>query len=101
MTSPYPVPHYAATIWLAGNDIMLGFEQTAEAKGFSIRIPANEKGLAIAMQILRDREKLATPATTGTRAEPTQHILDAWMREYRKKVELPKDVGEALKELEP
>ena len=58
MSNSYPTPAYAATIWMAGDKIMLGFEATSSQPGHTIQVPNTEKGLAVALQILQARQAL-------------------------------------------
>ncbi len=96
----YPTPAYAATIWLAGNEICLGFSATSTTPGHTSRLPATEKGMLVALQILRARQALPSGTSQiSTLAEPTQFNIERELLKYQKRVKLSDDPDEALKEL--
>lgn len=100
MADAYPTPSYAATIWIAGNEICLGFSETRNSPGHTTRLPCTEKGLQVALQILRARQALPSGSSqVATLAEPTQFNLDRELMKYQKRVTLSADPDEALKEL--
>lgn len=54
----YPVPSYAANIWVTGNTLWLSFPPTvAEGHSHSVPFPCTEKGLSLAISVLHEREK--------------------------------------------
>lgn len=84
MPESYPIPSHAASFWIAGDDLWIAFPpQGPEARGSSIRLPANEHGLATAIAILKSRVK---PTRLGERGTPSQYDLEsdkkfaAWLR---------------------
>jgi hypothetical protein len=91
MTS-YPTPAYAATIWVAGDKIMLGFEETRCTEGHCIAVPMTDKGLAAAIKILQARAALPQGnSQVSTMAEPTQFMLDREILKYQKRTMLPEE----------
>lgn len=84
MPESYPIPSHAASFWIAGDVLWIAFPpQGPEARGSSIRLPANEHGLATAIAILKSRVK---PTRLGERGTPSQYDLEtdkkfsAWLR---------------------
>ena len=69
----YPLPSYAASIWLEGDTVWLGLP--GETRGHSVPVPATVEGLAQVLRILASREK-AQRATIGTDAAPTRHMIE-------------------------
>lgn len=88
----YPLPGYAAYIWVAGDEIKLVLPSPLDAPAHTITLPNNDKGLARALAILREREH-EPQSTIGKAAAPTQHMTDralandakynAWLRTMR------------------
>lgn len=84
MSESYPIPSHAASFWIAGYDLWIASPaQGPEERGSSIRLPANEHGLATAITILKSRVK---PTRLGERGTPTQYDLETdkkfaeWLR---------------------
>lgn len=81
MTEKYPVPSYAANIWIAGDKLWLGFPSPEPGvRGHSVPLPCNEKGMAVAVSILREREHTPRTNWLGTKGAPTR-----WDIEHDKK----------------
>ncbi len=99
----YPIPAYAATIWMAGNDIMLAFGETSTTPGHTCRIPNTEKGMAVVVAILSARRNLpeggSEASKIGTGAEPTQFNIEREMLRLGVKQSLPRDPDLALARL--
>lgn len=82
--SDYPLPRHAAYIWQAGDKIFLGLPpRSGDLHGHTLTFPATERGLEAILQTLAERARLPE-SFIGSRAEPTQHQLDAILRELRK-----------------
>lgn len=86
MPESYPIPSHAASFWIAGDDLWIAFlAQGPEERGSSIRLPANEHGLATAITILKSRT-LSQDLRLGNRGTPSQYQLEtdkkynAWLR---------------------
>lgn len=108
----YPLPSYAAHIWVAGDELKLAFPSPLDAPTHVITLPNNEKGMALAIQILREREH-EQQSTIGRRGAPTQYMTErdlandakynAWLKEMSKNSEERKrEIAEAdafLKEI--
>jgi hypothetical protein len=100
--SDYPVPSYAANIWIAGDKIMLGFPSTVGGRSHSVALPMTDKGLAVALDILKERST-STIMSIGTRAAPTKWNIenDARYNAFiRVKREQEQNVEQILKELQ-
>lgn len=78
----YPIPGYAAHIWIAGDQIKLCLPSPLDAPSHTISVPNNEKGLALALQILREREH--DFGTIGRASAPTQYMTERQLANDRK-----------------
>lgn len=77
MPETYPLPSYAISLWVAGDDLWLAFPgQGPEGKGHSVRLPASQAGMATAITILRERAQ-AERLELGNRGTPTQYEIEA------------------------
>src|SRR5438309_159855 len=106
MPETYPLPSYAISLWVAGDDLWLAFPgQGPEGKGHSVRLPVSKSGLKVAINILRDRAK-AESLKIGHDGTPTQYTVEqyagrAWgtvskrMREERE-VRLAKEIEDRV-----
>lgn len=107
---PYPLPAYAANIWLneADNCLMLAVPAGADETGHTVRIPLDrcdvvvngwgnplpgQRGWRVLLDILRERTRSATLArserTIGTKASPVQYDLDKMLQAFGGKVKRP------------
>lgn len=79
----YPLPSYAAHIWLTGDEINLTFPSPLDAPAHTVRFPANERGMKLALSILRDRASAdrSDSLKLGHKAAPTQYMTEARYRE--------------------
>lgn len=77
--SDYPVPSYAAQIWVAGDQLWLAFPSLVNGHGHSVPFPANEIGLSLALETLKERSKGAI--SLGLRGSPTRHEIERRVRE--------------------
>ena len=76
MPESYPLPSYAISLWVAGDDLWLAFPgQGPEGKGHSVRLPASIAGMQTAVAILRERSQ-AKDLRLGERGTPTQYELE-------------------------
>lgn len=76
MPETFPLPSYAISLWVAGDDLWLAFPgQGPEGKGHSVRLPASQAGFATAISILRDRVQ-AKDLKLGQPGTPTQYELE-------------------------
>lgn len=88
----FPLPSYAAHIWIAGDEIKLVLPSPLDAPAHVLTLPNNERGMERALAILREREH-ESHSTLGKPSAPTQHQTDralhndarynAWLREMR------------------
>lgn len=68
----HPVPSYAASIWVVGDNLMVAFPgQGPEDIGHTIVLPIHEAGLKTVINVLKDRAK-ARDLRIGNRGTPTQ-----------------------------
>lgn len=97
--SGYPLPSYAATIWLAGENICIALPSGASQKSHTIRIPvakcsietsewgeplARQRGWMVLLDILKQRQQLRE-APIGTRAAPVQYDIEEMLRAIQPK----------------
>jgi hypothetical protein len=89
----YPVPAFAAYVWLAGDRLMVGLPPGAgHERGHTVAlplakceversimgaVPARVAGWATLLDLLKQRERAGRIAPIGERSEPTQYQLDA------------------------
>lgn len=75
----YPLPSYAASIWVASDSLMLAFPgQGPEARGHTIRLPLSAGGLQAAIAILKDRAQ-AQDLRLSQRGTPSQYEAEAML----------------------
>ena len=81
-----PPPNYAATIWLSESAegtpvINMGLPPSeGYTVGNTVSLPATERGLAMGLRLLFDRQQAVRPAKLNTQGVPSQAILDAWAK---------------------
>jgi hypothetical protein len=78
----YPLPSYAASIWLDGETLWLSFP--GERHGHSIHLSADEYGLRCALSILRERELAKSAPTINQPGAPTQALAQEMLRAMAK-----------------
>lgn len=76
MTDKYPLPAYAVSMWVVGDNLMIAFPGTNTEKGHTIKLPASAGGLQAAITIMKDRAR-ATDLRIGNSGTPTQYDLEA------------------------
>lgn len=95
MPESYPIPDYAVSIWVAGDDLLVAFPgQGAEGRGHTVRLPASATGLATAITILKDRQR-AKSLRLGQPGTPTQYELEAGYADFLARLKLRKEQREA------
>ncbi len=72
--SNYPLPSYAASIWLANDRIQVAFPD--ERGGHTISLPEGPKGLEVLMTALRQRAMQTSARTLGLSGTPSQQEAD-------------------------
>ncbi len=81
----YPVPSYAAHIWVVGDEIHLALPPIEGLRqGHTVVMPRNAKALDHLLNILRARESQKRPRTLATKASPTQWDIEQWMKAAKK-----------------
>jgi hypothetical protein len=76
MSDKYPLPAYAVSMWVVGDNLMVAFPGTVSEKGHTIKLPASAGGLQAAITIMKDRAR-ATDLRIGNKGTPTQYDLEA------------------------
>lgn len=102
--SEYPIPSYAAQIWVVGDTFWLAFPPTvADSRSHSVQFPVTEKGLQLAISILHEREKSCL--SISTKGAPTRYqveralVDDKRYNEILKALKKPKEVDPAFEAL--
>ena len=81
----YPVPSYAAHIWVVGNEIHLALPPLEGHKqSHTVVLPWNAKALDHLLHILRHRETQTRQQTVATPASPTQWDIEQVMKAMKK-----------------
>ena len=81
--SDYPIPSYAAHIWLAGDTLWLGFPPLTEGgSSHSVPYPANERGITLIIETLRERRK--GERSLGSHGSPTKYQTERALVDDRK-----------------
>jgi len=92
--SDYPVPSYAANIWIVGDQVHAGFD------GHTVAFPNTETGLTLLLAVLRERGR-AKSLAISTWASPTKYqveralVNDARYNELLKHMNAAKAVSDA------
>lgn len=79
MAEKYPLPDYAVSVWVAGDNLMVAFPGTRSEQGHTIKLPASPAGFATVVRILRDRST-ARDLRLGNAGTPAQYDLEADQR---------------------
>jgi hypothetical protein len=84
MPEAYPLPSYACSLWVAGDDLMVAFPgQGPEERGHTIRLPASAGGLTAVIKILRERASAASTKLSA-RGTPSQYEVERALAHDRK-----------------
>lgn len=89
MANDYPVPNYAAYIWLNGSSLCLGLPGPGPGASLAT-FPNTTQGLALALNVLRARERQPNELRLGHQSAPTQWEIDKWLKDAGR-MSLPKD----------
>lgn len=95
----YPLPSYAAYIWIAGDEVHIQFPPTVGTKSHTVKFPNTANGLLILLDALRQRGREGK-LVIGTRGEPTQYAVeralagDRKYNEWLRHMQATKDVTE-------
>lgn len=93
--SDYPVPSYAASIWVTGDTLWLGFASPINGHAHSVPFPATDKGLKLAMTTLHEREK--GRLLISQRGAPTRYEVERALHSDKRYNEMLKAMQEAKK----
>lgn len=74
--SDYPLPSYAAHIWITGDEINLAFPSPLDARSHTVKFPATNRGLTLALHLLRQRERDGVTNTIAKAGAPTQYQVE-------------------------
>ncbi len=110
MAEIYPIPKFAANIWLAGDMLCIGLPpDSSHERGHTVRIPlsklsllrpageweqehnsvdlaryAGTVGFSVLLELLRERERQGRIQPIGNKSEPTQYDIDAILHRVTK-----------------
>ena len=84
----YPLPDYAVSVWIAGDNLMVAFPGQGTDRGHTIKLPASQAGLATAIKIMREREtakdlRLSAKGTPTKWEVETDKKYKAWLGALR------------------
>lgn len=125
MSDLYPLPKFAAYIWLVGDRLMLGLPPSEAAeRGHTVVIPLSRMettrpigewehehgtvdlsryaatvGFTTLLDVLRERERAGRVAPIGARSEPTQYQLDAILARVTKYTTAGREAPTSLADL--
>lgn len=87
----YPVPSYAAHLWVVGDQIKLGLPPLEQnQQSHTVSMPFTIAGMQALLMILRDRERQRVRQTVGTKAAPTQYNVEEMLKLMKKAPKKPK-----------
>lgn len=95
MSETYPLPSYAANIWTIGDQLVLSFPSPLDAPAHKVQFPNTEKGLALALQTLRERERSHQSLLLGTKGAPSIYQVERALAEDKKYRAWIAEMGEA------
>ena len=79
----YPIPDYAAYIWVAGDKVWIGFPPLGDlVQAHSVPFPATDKGLALLIRTLKERNQGLRHL--GTNGSPTRYAVERELVNDRK-----------------
>ena len=67
----YPIPSYAAHIWVAGDHFCVGFPGTNGAREHVVEFPLTAKGLEVLATVLKSRDDREQTRWLATKGAPT------------------------------
>jgi type IV secretory pathway VirB9-like protein len=94
--SDYPLPSYAAHIWTIGDKIVLRFPSPLDAPAHTVQFPNNEKGMALALSILKEREH--SNNLLGSKGAPSEYQVERELANDKKYNEWIKQMQESSAE---
>jgi hypothetical protein len=71
----YPLPSYAVSAWVVGDDLLIAFPSSRTEKGHTIKLPASAGGLHAAITILKARSAEQSHLL-GERGTPTAYEME-------------------------
>lgn len=99
-TESYPLPSYAASVWTVGDRLVLSFPSPLDAPAHKVEFPNNERGLKLAIETLRERERQERSTTIATRGAPSSYQIERALAEDKKYKEWIKEMGTAKAQAE-
>lgn len=72
--SDYPIPSYAVSLWVAGDQLWLAFPPLDGERGHSVPYPLTERGIALALETLKHRRLGAR--SLGEAGAPTRYQVE-------------------------
>lgn len=75
MTDRYPLPDYAVSMWVVGDDLLVAFPSSRTEKGHTIKLPVSSGGLHAAITIMKARAAERSHLL-GERGTPTAYEME-------------------------
>lgn len=70
------------------NQFTLHLPSPLEGRGHEVTLPFSEAGMVTLRRILREQKSLERRVPIGRTASPVQHMVDAWLKENKEKLEV-------------
>jgi len=85
MTPDYPLPTYAAYIWVAGDKLIVSFPplKSSDRNSHTTILSADEVGAKVLLSVLTERARLTDKAAIGTKGSPVQYDVDTMLKVIR------------------
>ena len=108
MSDSYPLPSYAAYVWLKGDQLCLSLPSPEQgARAHQVQVPLNEAGLKCLVEILKGREREQT--WLSLKGAPTKRQIEdelkrdakynAWLKAMRVSQQEKDEAAKFLEEL--
>jgi hypothetical protein len=94
VTERYPLPDYAVSTWVVGDDLFIAFPSTRTEKGHTIKLPASGGGLHAAITIMKARGTERSHLL-GQRGTPTQYEMETALSSDQRYAAWLKAMGES------
>ena len=79
----YPIPAHSATIWIAGDQLMLALPSTPEVQGHIVQFPANQRGMEAVVALMTGRSR-SHFNMLGARTAPPKATVERLLTDDKK-----------------
>lgn len=97
MSDRYPLPSYAVSAWVVGDDLFIAFPSSRTERGHTIKLPASAGGLHAAITIMKARAA-ETSHLLGERGTPTAYEMETALSSDKRYAEWLKAMSAASAE---